>query len=102
MAKKTKRKKKSKASRYILSFGLVLVSGLAIYSGVHELITTAEINQDIRENKEKSSELDSKKAELEKTKENLTNPDYIEYVARGKYLVTKDGEQVFKFSDSHN
>ena len=31
------------------------------------------------------------------SKQNLTNPDYVEYIARGKYLVTKEGEQVFKF-----
>ena len=34
---------------------------------------------------------------MEKAKQNLTNPDYVEYIARGKYLVTKEGEQVFKF-----
>ena len=32
-----------------------------------------------------------KMKELEKAKQNLTNPDYVEYIARGKYLVTKDG-----------
>ena len=47
--------------------------------------------------KEEKKNLNSKKKELEKTKQNLTNPDYVEYIARGKYLVTKEGEQVFKF-----
>ena len=39
---------------------------------------------------------------LEETKQKLTNPDYIEYIARGKYLVTKEGEQVFKFPSSED
>lgn len=33
----------------------------------------------------------------ETARENLDNPDYVEYIARGRYLVTKEGEQVFKF-----
>lgn len=53
----------------------------------------------MEDNKKESQALDERKEELEETKENLENPDYIEYLARGKYLVTKDGEQVFKFSD---
>ena len=50
-----------------------------------------------RMKKKEKKELSSKKKELEKAKQNLTNPDYVEYIARGKYLVTKEGEQVFKF-----
>ena len=29
-------------------------------------------------------------------KEKLQDPEYLKYMVRGKYLVTKDGEQVFK------
>lgn len=102
MAVKKKKRRMSRFMRIFLSMILVALSGLFFYSGFQELKTTAEINASIQENKNKSSELDAKKEELEKTKENLTNPDYIEYLARGKYLVTKDGEQVFKFSGTHN
>ena len=69
------------------------------YCGFKELETTAQIRLSMEDNKKESQALDERKEELEETKENLENPDYIEYLARGKYLVTKDGEQVFKFSD---
>ena len=58
-----------------------------------ETIQKAHTSHQSKEKKE----LSSKKKELEKAKQNLTNPDYVEYIARGKYLVTKEGEQVFKF-----
>lgn len=58
---------------------------------------TQDLKASIEQKKEEKKNLNSKKKELEKTKQNLTNPDYVEYIARGKYLVTKEGEQVFKF-----
>ncbi len=78
---------------------MVVISGVLIYSGLKEVKTTADIRNTIQNDVEESAALDEKKEELETKKDNLTNPDYIEYLARGKYLVTKDGEQVFKFSD---
>ena len=98
--KKMNKKSKSKVTRFLLCMMLLCASAGLIYSGAKELRTTAQIRLDIQEDNEESAALDEKKAELETTKENLTNPDYIEYLARGKYLVTKDGEQVFKFSES--
>ena len=97
-----KKKKKNRLSRIFICTTLVFASLALIYSGFKEVQTGMQIRANIEENTAKSTQLDEKKKELEKTKENLTNPDYIEYLARGKYLVTKDGEQVFKFSDTHN
>lgn len=59
--------------------------------------TTFELKSQIQSNLQEAAQLDEKKKELETTKENLSNPDYVEYIARGKYLVSREGEQVFKF-----
>lgn len=59
--------------------------------------TKNELKDSISEKKETKKSLVAKKKELEQEKKNYTNPEYIEYIARGKYLVTKDGEQVFVF-----
>lgn len=92
-----KNSEKSKIKRIILCFCMLLASGFLIFQGFKVIYTTYSIRNSIEENKEKSLELDEKKEKLEDEKKNLSNPDYIEYVARGKYLVTKQGEQVFKF-----
>lgn len=83
--------------RYFISIILLVISFSLFYFGGQEIQTTFSLKGQIRENLKESAQLDEKKKELETTKENLSNPDYVEYIARGKYLVSKEGEQVFKF-----
>ena len=92
-----KNKSRSKSVRVIFCVGMLLISAFLIVQGVNVIKTTYVIRENIEKNKAKAKELDDKKAILEDKKENLSNPDYLEYVARGKYLVSKQGEQVFKF-----
>lgn len=92
-----KRKKMSIVKRYFISIILLVISFSLFYFGGQEIQTTFSLKGQIRENLKESAQLDEKKKELETTKENLSNPDYVEYIARGKYLVSKEGEQVFKF-----
>ena len=75
--------KRKKVQHFFVYIAMLVMSGFLIM-GI------------VQKEKEKK-ELSSKKKELEKAKQNLTNPDYVEYIARGKYLVTKEEEQVFKF-----
>ncbi len=92
-----KRKRKLIFKRYVISLILLMVSFSLFYFGGQEIQTTFSLKGQIRETLKESAQLDEKKKELETTKENLSNPDYVEYIARGKYLVSKEGEQVFKF-----
>lgn len=91
-------KGKRKNIQYFFIYIIMLVaSAFLIFGGVKQLMMTQDLKASIEQKKEEKKNLNSKKKELEKTKQNLTNPDYVEYIARGKYLVTKEGEQVFKF-----
>lgn len=67
------------------------------WCGIQDLQTTAQLRLSIQENKDKISDLEDQKKELEKTYQNLSNPDYARYFAMGRYHVTQDGEQVFIF-----
>ena len=84
-----KRKKMSRFKRYFISCALLAVSFSLIYFGSQEIQTTFALKSEIRNNLKESAKLDDEK--------NLSNPDYVEYIARGKYLVSREGEQVFKF-----
>ena len=88
--------KRKKVQHFFVYIAMLVMSGFLIMGGLQQLSMTHELKSSIVQ-KEKEKELSSKKKELEKAKQNLTNPDYVEYIARGKYLVTKEGEQVFKF-----
>ncbi len=67
------------------------------WSGIQDLQTTAQLRLNIQENKDQIADLENEKKDLEKTYQNLSNPDYARYFAMGRYHVTQDGEQVFIF-----
>lgn len=46
--------------------------------------------------------LENQKDDLSKEKQNLENPEYVKRFARGKYMVSKPGEQVFKLPAKNN
>lgn len=99
--RQTKKQRKNKRMRHrIVTLVMLVVSVFCLYKGFSTVSTTYEIKQSIEDTKAKTKKLEKKKKELEQTKKNLSDPDYIEYIARGKYLVTKEGEQVFKFPSS--
>ncbi|MCF0245511.1 MAG: septum formation initiator family protein [Ileibacterium sp.] len=62
-----------------------------------DLQTMISLKSSISKNEKALEEVQEQKEEMLTTRNNLTNPDYIEYLARGKYLVTKENEQIFKF-----
>lgn len=96
MAKKLKRKKFTIFSP-VLSVFYVACSLFFLMMIYNDVNTTVELKNQIEENETLKDEVLAEEKNLQKQKEKLTNPDYIEYLARGKYLITKYGEQVFKF-----
>ncbi len=89
--------KRKKVQHFFVYIAMLVMSGFLIMGGLQQLSMTHELKSSIVQKEKEKKELSSKKKELEEAKQNLTNPDYVEYIARGKYLVTKEGEQVFKF-----
>lgn len=57
---------------------------------------TIKLKKEITASQEMVDDLESQKTSLSKEKNNLENPDYVKRFVRGKYLVSKPGEQVFK------
>lgn len=94
----TRRKKKIKRSLqgffYIVIIGL---TGFFFWSAFTDISNYFQLTMQIQANTALQEETAAQKEELEQTKKNLTNPDYLEFVARGKYHVSKSGEQVFVF-----
>lgn len=90
-------KRRWKPGRLVL-YGLLVAASIYFVSAIgQDLYNTFSLRASISTNTQAQKEALSQKEELETTRQNLTNPDYVEYLARGKYLVTKEGEQIFKF-----
>ena len=60
------------------------------------MITTFRLKKEISTSEEMISSLESQQKDLKKRKENLEDPEYVKRYARGKFMVSKPGEQIFK------
>ncbi|MEY8308189.1 septum formation initiator family protein [Erysipelotrichaceae bacterium 51-3] len=94
--KKRKHKVSSKLGILFLLVSLPL-SGWLAFQGINDVQTFINLKSEVKANEELLDATKAEQEKLEATKKNLTNPDYLELVARGKYHVLREGEQVFVF-----
>lgn len=91
------KKKQKFQMRYLVILAMVLISAYCIKEVVEEVNTTFALKSDIKIAEKEKADLEEQKALFEKEKSNLNNTDYIVRYARGRYMLTKEGqEQVFK------
>lgn len=66
-----------------------------LYMVFQEGMTTLRLQQELSEVQAKLQEVQDENRYLTTEKEKLQDPDYVETYARGKYQLSKDGEQIF-------
>ncbi len=98
-------KKKKKKLTPIIKLFLVLMAGASIYflySVGQELMTTFQLRRQLAEVQEKLQEVQDESTYLNKQKEKLQDPDYVQSYARGNYMLSKTGEQIFYLPENDN
>ena len=96
-----KRKSKKKSSRFLMSSCLFAISIFLFYQIAIEVSNMFALKKDIANSTDTLNEIKEEKESLEKEKDNLQDPNFVENYARGKYMATKDGEQVFILPDDN-
>lgn len=91
-----KRKIKKHPMKILISLLAIGVSCYLIYAASTDVIVMLNLKQEISANNSEINKLSSQKKELSAQKEKLKDPEYVKRYARGKFLVIKKGEQVFK------
>lgn len=99
MSNEKRNKKMKKFNYHLKSVLLIACSCWFIFNVINELATTKKIKDDIREEEALASQIDEQKEDLEKQKEMLQDPNYAMNYARGKLLISQDGEQIFSLDD---
>jgi cell division protein DivIC len=96
------KKKKVKKGNLLGKFLRVFISVLMIcgmiymyYQMTREIKTTFSLLSDVKESEKELAQLEAEKESLELQKEKLTDENYVSSVARGKYLITKENEQIY-------
>lgn len=101
MANKRKKKKTNRLVKFLgrgfIALLLLFGAGSLAVLATNDVFTYFQLRDDIEKNQAILEETSQTQQELEETRKNLTNPDYLEFVARGKYHVSRYGEQVFVF-----
>lgn len=95
--KKCELKKSAKAMLCLIFAGL---SAGMLYSSAQELQTMLQLKESIANDQNEIADLKQQESDLSEEKTKLEDPEYLKYMVRGKYLVSKDGEQVFKLPSS--
>ncbi len=99
MAAKRKRTLTTPA-KAVLCLLMAGISGYLLFCCAQDVVTMFQLKDQIAQNNTQISKLESEQSSLEEQLERLQDPEYLKYMVRGKYLLTKDGEQVFKLPTS--
>ena len=95
--KKYELKKSAKVMLCLIFAGL---SAGMLYSSAQELQTMLQLKESSANDQNEIADLKQQESDLSEEKTKLEDPEYLKYMVRGKYLVSKDGEQVFKLPSS--
>lgn len=96
---KAKKQRTSPMKRFVSVFAILIASFLT-YSAANEVLTTIQLKQEIAEANAELDALKEKEANLNDEKTKLEDPEYVKRYARGKYSLSKEGEVIFKRSQS--
>lgn len=84
-----------KIASIILGILIVSVSCLMLSKSAKELVSTFQLNQQLKSERSNLKVLETKQGELALEKAKLQDPTYVQNYARGKHLLSKSEEQVF-------
>lgn len=93
--RKVRRVKANSIFSKSISFVLLVCAAYLLYSAGTEVYSTYQLSQSLNTAKERKAELEDENVYLKEQKEKLTNPEYVQSVARGQYQLSYESEQIF-------
>jgi cell division protein DivIC len=79
----------------LLCIAALCASIVMLWSVLKEVLTTVQLQQQLAEVQAELQKVTDENTYLNSEKSKLQDPDYVENYARGKYMLSKDGEQIF-------
>lgn len=90
------KKKKKHPIRTFFSLAAIFVAAFLVWLAGEDFVTTLNLKKEISDSEAMIIDLESQQAQLADEKTKMEDPAYVKRYARGKYMVSKPGEQVFK------
>lgn len=85
-----------KELQWIVNTFLIALSAFFIFQIYQDVELSMQLKSEYKEAEQLLLTLEAQKETLSEEKLKLEDPAYVKRYARGKYMVTKEGEQVFK------
>ena len=95
----TRKKKKSPLAvvfSVVLSLLMIAGTGYFLWQISREVETTFTLLTDINDAKKELADLKAEQEHLLQQKEQLLDENYVKIWARGEYLITQEGEEIYK------
>ena len=100
--KKKKKNRKLTPVTKLICVIMICISVYLLYLVGKEVKTTMELRRQLAEVEEKLEIVQQENERLNLEKEKLKDPDYVQSYARGNYMLSKDGEQIFYLPESNS
>jgi len=95
MSQNTKTKKKRKPLSIIISVLLFVGAGYFLYKSFTEIWTSYQLTKELQTAQSLLAEIQDENQYLTEQKTKLEDPEYVKSYARGTYMLSKEGEQIF-------
>ena len=92
-----KRKKNKKLTPVVklICFVIIGLSFYLIYLSFNEFVTMIELKSDLTDVQEQLQQVQDENTYLTSQRDKLQDPDYVQSYARGNYMLTKEGENIY-------
>lgn len=74
----------------------MFAAAFLLWTAGEDFVTTMKLKKEISNSQNDIADLEKQQTSLEEEKKKLEDPNYVVRYARGKYMFTKPGEQIFK------
>lgn len=75
---------------------------MLIYGVVSEVMTTLELQKQLSNVEKELAVIKEENSQLTSQREKLEDPGYVQNYARGNYMLSKEGEQIFYLPSSED
>ena len=90
-----KKKKKLTPVVKLICFVIIGLSFYLIYLSFNEFVTMIELKSDLADVQEQLQQVQDENTYLTSQRDKLQDPDYVQSYARGNYMLTKEGENIY-------
>ena len=104
MTELKKKKKSPLATVFTVVLSLLMLAGTGyfLWQISREVETTFTLLTDINDAKKELADLKAEQEHLMQQKEQLLDENYVKIWARGEYLITQEGEEIYKLTAISN